>query len=418
MFRSMRIPVAVTLLTAVVALAGCGGSSQPAPSPASQPAAAPAPAPAAPPKPDLKFGIVTSRSGNFEAWGTDFLRGFEIGLDYATNGTRTVNGRKITLVTKDDQGKPDVGKQMAIEAFEKDQVDLLFGTISSGVAAAITPLLEQYKKVMIVEPAASDDITGKNYTRYVFRTASNASQDALAGGLAVLKMGKNIGMLAPDYDWGKSQVDAWGAVLKAGGGSISQTFMVPQDATDFLPYLKKVESANLDALIVAWSNAQTAPKLYQQIGLEGLYQKVKVSGGIGDRRGMSGLPEDMVGMVKYYYTLPKNPVNDYLVSEYKKRFNDAPELFSAGGMAAAIAAVEGLKKTGGDADAEKLIAAMEGMSFQGPKGAYTFRKEDHQALQTMYVVQMKRGQGYDFPTPTLVQELKPEETAPPINNKK
>jgi branched-chain amino acid transport system substrate-binding protein len=127
----------------------------------------------------------------------------------------------------------------------------------------------------------------------------------------------------------------------------------------------------------------------------------------------------MTGMVKYYHTLPNNPVNDYLVKRHgEKHGGEKPDLFTGGGMAAAIAIVEGLKKTGGDPDAEKLIAALEGMSFQGPKGTFTFRKEDHQALQPMYVVEMAMNPGFDFPTPKLLAELKPEETAPPVTAKR
>ena len=87
-------------------------------------------------------------------------------------------------------------------------------------------------------------------------------------------------------------------------------------------------------------------------------------------------------------------------------------------MAAAIAIVDALKKTSGDADAEKLIATLEGMSFDGPKGQYTFRKEDHQALQPMSVAKLEMNPGFPHPTPTLVAELSPEGTAPPVQVKK
>ena len=85
---------------------------------------------------------------------------------------------------------------------------------------------------------------------------------------------------------------------------------------------------------------------------------------------------------------PKNPMNDWLVAEHQKRFNAPPDFFTAGGFAAASAAVAALEKAGGT-DTEKLIAAMEGMTFDTPKGQMTFRKEDHQALQVMYHFKVK-----------------------------
>ena len=105
----------------------------------------------------------------------------------------------------------------------------------------------------------------------------------------------------------------------------------------------------------------------------------------------------MEGFTVYYHDLPKNKVNDWLVAEHKKRFNDeVPDLFTPGGMSAAIAIVEALKKTEGDADSAKLIETMEGMSFETPKGKMTFRAEDHQALQTLYAIKLEKKAGVNI----------------------
>ena len=95
-----------------------------------------------------------------------------------------------------------------------------------------------------------------------------------------------------------------------------------------------------------------------------------------------------------------------------------PDFFTAGGMSAAIAVVEALKKTGGDASANKLIAAMEGMSFQTPKGKMVFRKEDHQALQDMYHFKIKVDPAFAWGVPELVREIKAEEMQIPIRNQR
>ena len=87
-------------------------------------------------------------------------------------------------------------------------------------------------------------------------------------------------------------------------------------------------------------------------------------------------------------------------------------------MSAAIAIVEALKKTGGDTDTEKLIKTMEGMSFETPKGKMTFRKEDHQAMQSMFHFRIKADPAFAWGVPELVREIKPEEMAIPIKNKR
>jgi len=124
------------------------------------------------------------------------------------------------------------------------------------------------------------------------------------------------------------------------------------------------------------------------------------------------------GAIYYYYGFPKNKVNDWLVAEYRKRYGGLPpDFFVAGGMSAGIAVVEAIKKAGGT-DTEKLIAAMEGMSFQTPKGTMTFRKEDHQALQDMYQFRIKKAQKDEWDLLELVREIPAKEIPLPIRNKR
>ncbi|RYE77450.1 MAG: ABC transporter permease, partial [Oxalobacteraceae bacterium] len=99
-------------------------------------------------------------------------------------------------------------------------------------------------------------------------------------------------------------------------------------------------------------------------------------------------------------------------------FRQPPDFFTAGGMSAAIAVVEALKKTAGDTTTNKLIKAMEGMSFETPKGKMTFRAEDHQAMQSMYHFRIKVDPAFPWGVPELVREIKPEEMQVPIRNKR
>jgi branched-chain amino acid transport system substrate-binding protein len=124
------------------------------------------------------------------------------------------------------------------------------------------------------------------------------------------------------------------------------------------------------------------------------------------------------GAIYYYYGFPKNKMNDWLVAEHKKRFAGAlPDFFTAGGMAAGVAVVEAIKKAGGT-DTEKLIAAMEGMSFESPKGTMTFRKDDHQALQPMYHFRIKKAQKDEWDLLELVHEIPAKDIPLPVRNKR
>jgi len=132
--------------------------------------------------------------------------------------------------------------------------------------------------------------------------------------------------------------------------------------------------------------------------------------------GFKTLP-GMEGATYYYYQIPNNPVNDWLVAEHQKRFNAPPDFFTAGGFASAMAAVTAVQKAK-SLDSEKLIAAMEGMEFDTPKGKMVFRKEDHQALQSMYHFKIKADPAVAWGIPELVRELRIEDMAVPVQNKR
>jgi branched-chain amino acid transport system substrate-binding protein len=124
------------------------------------------------------------------------------------------------------------------------------------------------------------------------------------------------------------------------------------------------------------------------------------------------------GATYYYFAIPKNPANNWLITEHYRRYKTPPDFFTAGGMAAAMAAVEALKKTGGDTKSDKLIEVMEGMAFETPKGKMVFRKEDHQAMQSMYHFRIKVDPAFPWGVPELVREIPASEMDVPIRNKR
>lgn len=365
----------------------------------------------------IKIGVLTSKTGALEAYGNQMIQGFEMGIDYATNGKREVNGRKIQVVVEDTETKPDVATKKATKLFEEDKVDILAGCASSTDTLAVLPLLKDYKKIMVVEPAVADSITGADWNPYVFRTARNSSQDAVAGAAAIAKPGTKIAVLAPDSAFGHEGATAFAdAAKKKGANIVLQEFPNPT-AADFTANIQKIVDAKPDYLFVIWAGANTPWKTIENMKLPD--KGIKISTGAPDIAALKTMKSlvGMEGFCVYYNGLPKNAINQWLIDETKKRYNTVPDLFTAGGMNAAIAIVEGLKKAG-STDTVALTKAMEGMTFEGPKGKMTFRKEDHQALQPLYSIKLENKPGYDYPVPVLVRELTPEETAPPIKVKK
>lgn len=365
----------------------------------------------------VKVGVLASLTGALESYGKQTKNGFELGLEYATGGTMEVEGRKIEVIWEDTETKPEVAVQKATKLLEDDAVDFLVGSSSSGDTLAVLPLAEEYEKIMIVEPAVADSITGSEFNPYIFRTARNSSQDAYAAAAAIAGDGVKIATFAPDYSFGWDGVSAFKTAAEELGAEIVLEEYADPAATDFTSNLQKIIDAKPDFLFVVWAGANSP---WNQIADLKLQEKgIKISTGAPDIIALQFM-EPLIGMegfTVYHHTLPKNEVNDWLVKEHKARFNgEVPDLFTPGGFSAAVAVVEALKKSGGDADGNTLIPLMEGMSFDTPKGTMTFRKEDHQALQPMYAIKLEKVAEFDYPIPVLIRELSPEETEPPIMN--
>ncbi len=372
----------------------------------------------------IKIGFVQGLTGPFEVYAKQEVTGFKMGLEYATGGKMELVGRKIEVLVEDDQLKPDVSKQKVTKLYADDKVDLVVGTTSSAAALAILPVAAEFKKVLIVEPAVADSITGEQWNRYIFRTGRNSSQDAIANALPIAKPGVSIATIAQDYAFGRDGVAAFKAAAEKLGAKVVHEEYTPRDATDFTAPIQKIIAALKDkpgakyvAIVWAGKGGPYSQLVASRLDKSGI--TISVGGNVLDlqKAFKSYNLEGAVGGAYYYYEIPKNAANDWLVKEHQKRFNEPPDFFTCGGFAAAMAVVTAIQKAGGT-DTEKLIAAMEGMEFQTPKGKMTFRKEDHQALQSMYAIKMVSKPDVPWLVPTLIRELSPQETAPPITNKR
>jgi branched-chain amino acid transport system substrate-binding protein len=371
---------------------------------------------------EIRIAHVYSKTGPLEAYGKQTATGFMMGLDYATNGTMTVAGKKLVVIEKDDQGKPDVGKNLLAAAYGDDKADIAVGPTSSGVALAMLPVAEEYKKVLLVEPAVADAITGDKWNKYIFRTGRNSSQDAISNAVALDKQGVTIATLAQDYAFGRDGVKAFKDAIKT--AKIVHEEYLPQNTTDFTAGIQRIIDALKDkpgrkVVWIVWAGASSPFNKFADLEVKQRYGIEVATGGniLPAMAAYKNFP-GMEGATYYYFGIPKNPVNEWLVANHYKQFKAPPDFFTAGGMSAAIAVVEALKKAGGDASTNKLIGTMEGMSFDTPKGKMTFRKEDHQAMQSMYHFKIKVDPAFPWGVPELVSEIKPEQMSVPIRNKR
>jgi branched-chain amino acid transport system substrate-binding protein len=370
----------------------------------------------------IRIAQVVGVTGALEVYAKQSVTGFQMGLEYATKGTMKVLDRPLEVIIKDTQGKPEVGKQMLTEAFKDDKADLAVGGVSSAVAKAMLPVAEEFKKVLIVEPAVADSITGEDWNRYIFRTGRNSSQDAISNAVAIAKPGVLIATLVQDYAFGRDGVKAYKEAAEAKGAKVVHEEYAPINTNDFTAPVQRIIQAMKDLkgdkyIFIIWAGKGNPFKIAEMKLDEKYGIKISTGGNILAALALYKPLEGMKGAIYYYYEIPKNEMNDWLVKEHMKRYNAPPDFFTCGGFAAAMAVVEGIKKAG-STDTEKLIPALEGMHFQTPKGEMVFRPEDHQALQSMYAFKIKVDPNVKWAIPELVEELTWKDMEIPIRNKR
>jgi branched-chain amino acid transport system substrate-binding protein len=387
---------ALTVSALVVELAALGGS---APARAAGPAKAP-----------VNVGLIYSKTGLLASYGAQYADGFAAGLDYATHGTGMANGHKINVVERDDAGDAAkavaAGKELIGQGYK-----ILAGSTASGVALQMGPLAKENNVLFISGAAATDGVTGLN--RNTFRSGRQTYQDVLTAGTIIGNnlRGKHVVVFAQDSAFGQANVGAVRAVLGGAGGDVSSV-LAPLSANDFAPFAQKIKDAHPDLLFVAWAGA-TAPAMWKAIDDSNVFASTRVVTGLDQRSSYETLgpaAAKLQFLSYYFYQAPKNKVNDALVAAMKKS-NKVPDLFNPDGFVAAQMIVHAIEKADGD-DVGKMISALEGWTFDAPKGRQTVRAADHAMLQPMFVAKLDRhGSSLE---PTLVRTIPYQAVSPPV----
>jgi branched-chain amino acid transport system substrate-binding protein len=352
-------------------------------------------------------GIVYSRTGLLAAYGGEYIEGLKLGLNYATKGTNKVNGKTINLTLVDDKTDPATAVNAAKDLIGQGY-KILAGSVSSGVALQVAPLAAQNHILFVSGPAASDAITGVN--KYTFRSGRQTLEDVNTVNSFLKGSGKKVVVLDQDSVFGHGNYAAVKALVGGKGHTVTEV-TVPLTATDFTPFAQQVKNANPDLVFVAWAGS-TAGAMWKSLDQQNVFNGTDVVTGLAERATWGALGDQATKihfLSHYVYTAPKNKVNDWLVKQMRKR-GQAPDLFTPDGFNAALMIVQALKK--GDNDPDKMVAALEGFKFLGPKGFEAIRPQDHATLQPMFRVQLvKTGSRL---VPKVLGTASPYQTAPPL----
>jgi len=355
----------------------------------------------------IKVGLITDASGALAIYGAHILRSFMLGMEYASGApgsagekfdftqaqenTFTLGECQVQVFVRDDKSTPDTTAAVARELIDVDQVDVLVGTVSSGATATLQGIAAESKIPLIVAPAAANDITGVNFNEYTFRTSRSNYQDAMNLCEYLPTQYTTLVQIAPDYNFGWGSAAAFRDSCTLNGGEfVADDILAPADTTDFTPYMEQVLDSGAEAYIVTWAGGGCISMMQAAVDT-GVTEEMALGATFVDNVALPAFFANAVGAtsgILYNWALPENPINDWMVEQTRARYGLAPDLFDADGFNAALMLVEGLKASGGDAGAEALIDAWEGLSFEGPKGLVEIRAEDHVAIQDMYIARL------------------------------
>jgi len=385
----------------------------------------------------IRVGLMVDQSGGLTIYGYELEYGFKLGLlyeaginpsDYETIDDAladvTIAGRPVEIIIRDNGSDPDTAASQARELIEVEGVEILVGAPSSGVTVGLQQVALDNEVMLFAAPGASPAITGANFNPNTFRVCRNSFQDSAALGALSGNVGGDWIILAADYAFGRDSAAAFEATLPAYGVNfVQETIFGPLETTDFTAYLQEVLAAEPDALLTVWAGDNSLA-LYQQIEEQGVSDEVAIIGGSNSNDIVAvATSEDQIGQfsfIVYHYTLPDNEVNDWLVEKHVEFFPnpitgevDYPDLFTGCSFATAQAMTIALDATEGDTLPEAMIPALEGLSFDSPKGTIYIRPSDHQALVPMYLIEIANVDSPEFAFYNLLDEIDPITAAPP-----
>jgi branched-chain amino acid transport system substrate-binding protein len=341
----------------------------------------------------VKIGLIVPLTGGQASTGKQIDNAIKL---YMQQNGDTVAGKKIEVIVKDDAALPDNTKRLAQELIVNDKVSVIAGFGVTPAALAAAPLATQAKVVEVVMAAGTSIITEKS--PYIARTSFTLAQSSTVIGDWAVKNGiQKVAVLVSDYAPGADALASFKEHFEGGGGQIVEEIKVPLANPDFAPFLQRMKDAKPDAMFVFVPAGQGGNfmKQYVERGLDKSGIKVIGPGDVMDDDLLNNMGDAAIGAVTAHIYSAAHPSqkNKDFVAAYKKAFNTRPGFMAVGGYDGIHLIYEALKKTGGKADGDSLIAAMKGMAWESPRGPISIDPETRDIVQNVYIRKVQKVDG-------------------------
>jgi branched-chain amino acid transport system substrate-binding protein len=362
----------------------------------------------------VKIGLILPMTGQQASTGKQIDAAVK--LYQAQHGT-TVAGKRIEVILKDDTSVPDVTKRLAQELVVNDKVAVLAGFGITPSAMATAPIATQAKVPEVVMAAGTSSIT--EASPFVVRTSFTLAQSAVPMAEWAVKNGiKKVVTMVSDYGPGIDAEKSFSEKFKADGGTIIENLRVPMRSPDFAPVLQKAADTKADALFVFVPSGAGAQfvKQFVERGLDKSGMKLIATGDVTDDDQLNGMGDAVVGVINAhnYSANHDSALNKSYVEAFKKANGGLrPNFMSVGGYDGMHLIYEALKKTNGDTNGEKLIAAMKGFAWESPRGPISIDPATRDIVQNIYIRKVEKvgGELYNVEFATIPNVKDPVKAA-------
>lgn len=345
----------------------------------------------------VKIGLIVSMTGQQASTGKQIKAAVDL---YMKEHGDSVAGKKIQVILRDSASIPDNTKRLAQELIVNDRVNIIAGFEITPAALVVAPLATEAKVVELVMAAGTSIITERS--PYIVRTSFTLPQSSvIIADWAAKNNIKKVVTIVSDYAPGADAEKSFVGQFTGTGGQVAEQIKVPLANPDFAPFLQRAADAKPDAIFIFVPSGQggTFMKQYAERGLDKAGIKLIGPGDVTDDDLLPGMGDAAIGTVTAHMYSADHPSakNKAYVAAFEKANNFRPNFMSVGGYDGMNLIYEALKKTGGKADGDSLIAAMKGMSWESPRGPISIDPETRDIIQNIYIrkVENKNGQLYN-----------------------
>ncbi len=336
----------------------------------------------------IRLGFVADVGGI----GASFYKSQKAALDMfieETNAAGGVLGKKLELVVRDAQLKPDIGANMARELILSEKCDFLIGPTSSAVALAVNMVAKEFKKIVFFHTSNAESITTTDFQPYMFQVVPNTGIEGRGMALFLSqKPYKRYGLIGPDYAYGHDQLNSFKkamAKLKP-DAEVLDPVWVKIGESNLSPFIPTLMAKNPDAIYSAFWGGQLSSLIKQGIPY-GIFKKAAFSS-LFDldmlRTTGTDMPEGLTGYARCPFYAVDTPQMKAFSKKYFDKYKEWPADWALMAYDGMIALTEAVKKAN-SVDSEQVVKVLGGLKFKSLRGERYIRAEDHMANVGIYV---------------------------------